>query len=91
MYILAYLGADITVLPSVTSAIGISSSGIEVWYPYEVGIMALGVSSPAYPARNDDEPISITSADTSSDSNYERRVKICIILVKDKKSYLPRS
>ena len=28
--------------------------------------MAFGVSSPAYPARNDDVPMSITSAETSS-------------------------
>lgn len=35
-------------------------------YPYELGIIALGVSSPAYPARRDDVPMSITKAETSS-------------------------
>ena len=34
--------------------------------PYEVGIIALGVSSPAYPARSVDVPISRTRAETSS-------------------------
>lgn len=34
--------------------------------PYEVGIIAFGVSSPAYPARSVDEPMSKTRADTSS-------------------------
>lgn len=36
--------------------------------------MAFGVSSPAYPARRDEVPISMTSAETSSGRN-ERRVK----------------
>ena len=34
--------------------------------PYEVGIIALGVSSPAYPARSVDVPMSRTRAETSS-------------------------
>jgi hypothetical protein len=34
--------------------------------PYEVGIIALGVSSPAYPARSVDVPMSKTRAETSS-------------------------
>src|ERR1700691_4962360 len=41
--------------------------------PYEVGIIAFGVSSPAYPARSEDEPMSKTRAETSSGRVNDQR------------------
>lgn len=48
---------------SITTSSPVDSSSV---YPYEVGIIAFGVSSPAYPARIVELPISKTRAETSS-------------------------
>lgn len=66
MYILANFPAPACAWSSAASGIAESTSAGAFWYPYVVGITAFGVSSPAYPARTEEVPISITRADTSS-------------------------
>ena len=54
--------------PSVVSAsvMATSPSRATGTKPYDVGMIAFGVSSPAYPARSVDVPMSSTRAETSS-------------------------
>lgn len=48
------------------SVMGTSPSRVTGTKPYDVGMIAFGVSSPAYPARSVDVPMSSTRAETSS-------------------------
>jgi hypothetical protein len=52
--------------PIATSAPSAGVGACSSLKPYVVGMIALGVSSPAYPARRDDAPMSTTRADISS-------------------------
>lgn len=62
-----FAGSILPAPSSAASAMETSSSVGADLYPYEVGIIAFGVSSPAYPARREDVPMSTTRAETSSE------------------------
>jgi hypothetical protein len=64
MYSLSFGGACSVSVPA--SVMGTSPSRVTGTKPYDVGIIAFGVSSPAYPARSVDVPMSTTRAETSS-------------------------